>query len=162
MVLGFIFAMLCVFGWASEAVICAYGMKEDEISPEESLQVRQLTSAIVYGFLIIPIIKGIKFTVAILPTSAMGIIVLTALAGTASYVFYYKGIHKIGATKAMSLNITYSAWAIIFGLVLLGNDIDLKSIICSIVIMIGSIMAAGDINEITSIFLKNKRKNILN
>lgn len=162
LVLGFIFAMLCVVGWASEAVICAYGMKEDEISPEESLQVRQLTSAIVYGFLIIPIIKGIKFTVAILPTSAMGIIGLTALAGTASYVFYYKGIHKIGATKAMSLNITYSAWAIIFGLVLLGNDIDLKSIICSIVIMIGSIMAAGDINEITSIFKKNKRKNILN
>lgn len=160
--LGFIFAMLCVVGWASEAVICAYGMKEDEISPEESLQVRQLTSAIVYGFLIIPIIKGIKFTLVILPTSAAGIICLTALAGTASYVFYYKGIHKIGATKAMSLNITYSAWAIIFGLVLLGNDIDLKSIICCIVIMIGSIMAAGDINEITSIFFKDKNKNILN
>ncbi|WP_300383422.1 DMT family transporter [Clostridium sp.] len=159
--LGFIFAILCVVGWASEAVICAYGMKEDEISPEQSLQVRQLTSAIVYGFLIIPIIKGLKFTLGILPTSATGIICLTALAGTASYIFYYKGIHKIGATKAMSLNITYSAWSIIFGLVLLGNDIDLKSIVCCVVIMAGSIMAAGDINEIISMFTKKKRKNIL-
>ena len=158
LVLGFGFAMICVLGWSSEAVICAYGMKEDEINPEESLQIRQLTSAVVYGFLIIPLIKGIKFTLLILPTAATGIIGLTALAGTASYVCYYKGIHKIGATKAMSLNITYSAWAILIGLILLGNDLDLKSIICCIAIIVGSIMAAGDINEITSIFFKRKKK----
>ena len=128
--LGFVFALLCVIGWASEAVVCAYGMKEDEVSPEQSLQIRQLTSAITYGFLIIPIVKGIKFTLGVIPTTATGIIILTALAGTTSYVFYYKGIHKIGATKAMSLNITYSAWSIIFGVILLGNSIDIKSIIC--------------------------------
>lgn len=159
---GFIFAMLCVIGWSSEAVICAYGMKEDEITPEQSLQVRQLTSAVVYGFLIIPIVKGINFTVGLLPTTATVIICLTALAGTASYVFYYKGIHKIGATKAMSLNITYSAWAIVFGLILLGNSIDIKSIICAVVIMIGSIMAAGDTKEIASIFIKSNKRMELN
>ena len=156
--LGFIFAVLCVVGWASEAVICAYGMKEDEITPEQSLQVRQLTSAITYGFLIIPIVKGISFTMGVLPTTATAMILLTALAGTTSYVFYYKGIHKIGATKAMSLNITYSAWSIIFGVILLGNSVDLKSVICCIMIMIGSTMAAGDISEITSIF--GRKKNI--
>lgn len=150
--LGFIFAVLCVVGWASEAVICAYGMKEDEITPEQSLQVRQLTSAIVYGFLIIPIVKGISFTTAVIPTTATVVIILTALAGTTSYVFYYKGIHKIGATRAMSLNITYAAWSIIFGVILLGNSVDLKTVICCIMIMVGSTMAAGDIREITSIF----------
>ena len=61
----------------------------------------------------------------------------------------------------MSLNITYSAWAIVIGIVLLGNSIDLKSIICCIAIMIGSIMAAGDINEITSMFFKNKKSQHL-
>ena len=157
--LGFIFAIICVVGWSSEAVICAYGMKDDEVTPEQSLQIRQLTSAIIYGGLIIPIIKGIKFTLSVVPSSATGIIILTALAGTSSYVFYYKGIHKIGATRAMSLNITYSAWAIFLGLILLGNNIDLKSIICCIIIMIGSVMAAGDLNEITSIFSKNKSIN---
>ena len=129
------------------------------VSPEQSLQIRQLTSAIIYGGLIIPFIKGIKFTLSVLPSSVTGLIILTALAGTTSYVFYYKGIYKIGATRAMSLNITYSAWAIFFGLILLGNNIDLKSIICCIIIMIGSIMAAGDLNEITSIFSKNKSIN---
>lgn len=158
--LGFVCALLCVVGWASEAVICAYGMKNDEVSPEESLQLRQLTSAIVYGFLIIPIVKGLRFTLGVIPTTSTGIIIITALAGTASYVFYYKGIHKIGATKAMSLNITYSAWSIILGIILLGNSVDLKSIICCILIMIGSIMAAGDISEFKSLFKNNK--NIIN
>lgn len=156
--LGFIFAVLCVVGWASEAVICAYGMKEDEITPEQSLQVRQLTSAITYGFLIIPVVKGISFTMGVLSTTATVMILLTALAGTTSYVFYYKGIHKIGATKAMSLNITYSAWSIIFGIILLGNSVDFKSVICCIMIMIGSTMAAGDVREITFIF--NRKKSL--
>lgn len=163
LILGFVFAIICVIGWSSEAVICAYGMKEEEVSPEQSLQIRQVTSAIVYGLLIIPIIKGIKFTLSVVPTSSTGIIILTALAGTASYVFYYKGIHKIGATRAMSLNITYSAWSIFFGLILLGNDIDLKSIACCVIIMIGSVMAAGDLKDIIYIFYGNKsKKEIIN
>lgn len=157
--LGFIFAIICVIGWASEAVICAYGMKDDEVTPEQSLQIRQLTSAIIYGILIIPIIKGIKFTLTAIPNISTIIIVITALTGTASYVFYYKGIHKIGATRAMSLNITYSAWAIFLGLILLDNNIDLKSIFCCIIIIIGSVMAAGDLNEIKSIFFRDKRIN---
>lgn len=163
LILGFIFAIICVIGWSSEAVICAYGMKEEEVSPEQSLQIRQVTSAVVYGFLIIPIIKGIKFTLSVIPTSGTGIIILTALAGTASYVFYYKGIHKIGATRAMSLNITYSAWSIFFGLILLGNDINLKSFVCCITIMIGSVMAAGDLKDIIYIFSRDKsKKEIIN
>lgn len=157
--LGFIFAIICVIGWASEAVICAYGMKDGEVTPEQSLQIRQLTSAIIYGVLIIPIIKGIKFTLTVIPNISTMIIVITALAGTTSYVFYYKGIYKIGATRAMSLNITYSAWAIFFGLILLGNNIDLKSIFCCIIIMIGSVMAAGDLSEVTAMFLRDKRIN---
>lgn len=158
--LGFTCALLCVVGWSSEAVICAYGMKDDEVSPEQSLQIRQLTSAIAYGLLIIPMINGIRFTLGIIPTTATGIIIVTALAGTASYVFYYKGIHKIGATKAMSLNITYSAWSIILGIVLLGNSVDLKTVICCILIMIGSIIASGDMSEFKSVFKSNK--NIIN
>lgn len=162
LLIGFIFAIICVIGWSSEAVICAYGMKDDEVTPEQSLQIRQLTSAIIYGFLIIPILKGIKTTFVVIPTLTMGLIGITALAGTMSYVFYYKGIHKIGATKAMSLNITYSAWSIVFGVILMRNSVSFKTIICCIMIIIGSIVSAGDINEIVSIFKRDKSKNILN
>ena len=147
LMMGFIFALLCVFGWASEAVICSYGMKDDELTPNQSLFIRQLTSAITYGVIIIPLIQGVTFTVATLSDQSLILIILTALAGTLSYSFYYKAIHKIGATKAMSLNITYSAWAVLFGIVLQGNSIDLKSVICGGLIMMGSILAAGDLSE---------------
>lgn len=148
--LGFIFALMCVVGWASEAVICAYGMSDDEVSPEQSLQLRQLTSAITYGFILIPLLKGISTTFTISFSLAAPVILITALFGTASYICYYKAIHNIGATKAMSLNITYSAWAILFGTVLLGQPLSFKSIICSVIIMLGSILAAGDIKELVS------------
>ena len=157
--LGLACALLCVVGWASEAVICAYGMKDDEVSPEESLQIRQLTSAIVYGFLIIPIIRGIKFTLEVIPTITMVTIVVTSLAGTVSYIFYYKGICKIGATKAMALNITYSAWAIVLGIILLGNRVNAKSIICCLLIICGSVMSAGDMSELKSLFTNKKTIN---
>ena len=157
LVLGFIFAIVCVIGWASEAVICAYGMKGDEVTPEQSLQIRQFVSAMTYGVLIIPVVKGIGFATTILYSKASLVILFASLAGTASYIFYYMGIHKIGATKAMSLNITYSAWAIIFGLVILGNNIEVKSILCCIMIIAGSIMAAGDMNEIMGIFKKQEK-----
>ncbi|MBQ9014232.1 MAG: DMT family transporter, partial [Bacilli bacterium] len=58
--LGFIFALVCVLGWSLESVICAYGMKDDEINPEQALQIRQLVSGITYGIIIIPIISGIE------------------------------------------------------------------------------------------------------
>lgn len=148
--LGFIFALMCVIGWASEAVICAYGMSEEEVSPEQSLQLRQLTSAITYGFILIPLLKGVSTTLTISITWASAVILITALFGTASYVCYYKAIHTLGATKAMSLNITYSAWAILFGVILLGQPLAFKSIICAVIIMIGSILAAGDVKELLS------------
>lgn len=154
LLLGFLFAFVCVIGWASEAVICSYGMKDEEITPDQSLQVRQMTSAIFYGIVIIPILGAVNFTANVIPTNATVVIMLAALVGTASYLCYYKGIHQIGSTKAMSLNITYSAWAIIIGVFLNDNVIDVKCIICCLIIIVGSILASGDIKELKNIFVK--------
>lgn len=147
-VLGFGCALLCCVGWASEAVICAYGLRDPDITDEQALQIRQLTSALFYGIAIISVLKGWDFTISLLPNSVMGIIAASALFGTASYVCYYKAIATIGASKAMALNITYSAWAIVFSFFLLHTLPDVKSVICGIVIVFASIVAAADINEI--------------
>lgn len=157
--IGFFFALLCVLGWAAEAVIIAYGLKDPEISDEQALQIRQMTSAIFYGVIILPILKGWKITLEIIPTSVAGIILISALFGTASYLFYYKAINKIGASKAMALNITYCAWAIIFGYLLLKEIITIKEIVCALVIIGGSIVAGGDIKEFVKIGRKASRFN---
>lgn len=154
--LGFLFALMCVIGWASEAVIIAYGLKTQEISDRLALQIRQLTSAIFYGAIIIPFVGGWSFTLSILPTKTAAIILLAALFGTASYLFYYKAINKIGASKAMALNITYSAWSIVFGAIILNEEVSLRSVIYALIIVGGSVTAAANLEEI----VKLKKKAI--
>lgn len=155
--MGFLCAMLCCISWAAEAVICAYGMKESQINNEEALQIRQLTSAVFYGMVILTVLKGWKFTLAVLPTASTAGILIAALFGTASYVYYYKAIAVIGPSKAMALNITYSAWAIVFSILLLHMLPDRKSIVCGIVIVAGSLLAAANPGEIFG-FLRKRNK----
>ena len=144
---GFLFAVLTMFAWGSEAVICSYGMQDGEIPSHYALQIRQLVSASVYAVILLPLLKAWPFTVGVFNTSAAMMVAITALAGTLSYTCYYKAIKMILPSKAMALNITYSAWAIVFSLILLGNVPTAKSIVCAVMILCGSIMAAYKLNE---------------
>jgi len=136
-IVGIIWALVCVLGWGSECVICAIGMKGDEVSAEFALQIRQLTSGLVYAFLIIPVIGGIGLSIEVLRTSVIWWVLAIALSGTLSYLFYYQAIYKIGATKAMGLNITYVVFSIAFDIFINGTQLSLKTIICSIMVMGG-------------------------
>ena len=117
-------------------------MKDDEVSSTQALQIRQFVSAIFYGTIIIPIIGGVGLSKIIITSNISILICFTALIGTASYMFYYKAIDRIGPVKATGLNITYCIWSIIFDVVILGNCITLKLILCSVLIIIGSIMVS--------------------
>ena len=141
---GFLCAFLCVIGWGSECVICAYGMEGDEVSSEFALQIRQMTSAIVYGLLIIPVVGGIGLSFEILRTSVLWWVAGTALAGTVSYLCYYNAIYRIGATRAMGLNITYVVWSIVFDKLFLGTDIGVSTIISSILVIVGVYFVAKE------------------
>ena len=150
--LGLLFALLTVFSWGSEAVICSYGMTDGEIPSHYALQIRQMVSGCVYAVILLPILKAWPFTISILPELSTVVILVTALAGTLSYACYYKAIKLILPSKAMALNITYSAWAIVFSLVLLGVVPSIKSILCALMILCGSIMAAYKKDEdVTSV-----------
>lgn len=142
--IGIIFVLLCIFGWGSEAVICAIGMKDEEITSDIALLFRQCTSAIIYGFLIIPIFKGIHVSIAVAGSSIITSVILTSIFGTASYLFYYSAISKIGPTKAMGLNITYFVWAIILEWIFMGNGFSIKTIIIGSIIMFGSYLIAKE------------------
>lgn len=146
--LGLAGALLCVFGWGSEAVICAYGMRDDAVDNETALQIRETTSALVYGLVILPLLGAWAFTASAIPNFATGVVALAGLAGAASYLFYYKGIASIGAARGMAVNITYSAWAVVFGFVLLGNAPGIVEVGCCIVIMCGTVLAASDWDEL--------------
>ncbi|MBQ4424116.1 MAG: DMT family transporter [Lachnospiraceae bacterium] len=150
--LGFAGTLMCSFGWGIEAVIIAKCVQDPEITDEIALQIRQTTSAVTYGIVILPILKGWGFTASLFHGSGWLIptIALAALFATVSYLFYYRAISQIGASKSMALNITYSAWAVIFSVVLF-RDLSLLNpvtVICTLVVLIFGILAAADTKEL--------------
>lgn len=146
--LGFIFALGSVFGWGMECVICAYGMKDEEVTPEHALQIRQVTSALVFGLIIIPIFGGYAVIGDIIMSKEMIYIALVGLCGAVSYLGYYKAINEIGPTRAMAINITYVSWTIFFGFIFFGSPVTAKLLICSVMILVGSIITVANPDEL--------------
>ena len=139
--IGFLCALICCMGWALEAVICTYGMRDGEISDVHAIQIRQATSSIFYGIIILPLLHAWGVTLDIVITTALFPLLVAAFLGTASYLCYYKALVGIGASRSMALNITYSAWAILFSVIFLQNFPSTKEILCSILIVGGSNIA---------------------
>ena len=154
-VLGIIGALLCSFGWGIEGVILAKCLKDPEVKDEYALQIRQTTSALTYGLILLPVLKGWGFTISLF-TGNTGMLIptiaLAALFATVSYLFYYKAIASIGAAKSMALNITYVPWAMVFSVVLLGDYsvISPVTIICAIIVIVCGTFAAADYKTILS------------
>jgi len=150
--LGILGAVMCSFGWGIEAVILAKCLTDPEVTDELALQIRQTTSAIVFGAIILPIVGAWGDTVTLFSASSgwtLPFIVIAALFATVSYLFYYKAISKIGASKAMALNVSYAAWAMIIGLFLPGATIPgPMTFVFAAVVLICSILAAADFKDI--------------
>ena len=150
--LGFAGTLMCAFGWGIEAVIIAKSVQDDAVTDEIALQIRQTTSALVYGVVILPFLKGWGFTVSLFNHTDWLIpcIAAASLFATASYLFYYKAISQIGASKAMALNITYSAWAVIFTIIFLRDTslMNISTILCTIAVIVFGILAGADYKDL--------------
>lgn len=142
---------MCAFGWGTEGVILSKCLKD--VNSEYALQIRQTVSALIYGVIIIPLLKGTHFTLSLFGKeniSALLFIAAAALCATVSYLCYYKAIAKVGVSKAMGLNITYTAWAMFFGVIILQNYsvLNFGTIACSVVVVVCGILAAVDFKEL--------------
>ena len=161
--LGILGAVMCSFGWGIEAVILAKCLTDPEVTDEYALQIRQTTSALVYGVILLPILgcvvggplDGWKFAASLFVNTGWLIptIAIAGLFATVSYLFYYKAIAQIGASKAMALNVTYTAWALVFSTILTAvqGAFQLPSaltIVCALVVLVCGIFAAADFKEI--------------
>ena len=140
--LGVLGALGCVVGWGSEAVLLAWGMRDDIVDNETALHIRQTTSGLTYLLIVIPVSGAFRFAAGAAISPATAVIVLAALTGAASYLFYYKAINVIGASRGMALNISYSAWAVVFALVLQGTVPTALQIVCCVVTLTGTVLAA--------------------
>ena len=141
--LGVLGALGCVVGWGSEAVLLAWGMRDDAVDNETALHIRQTTSGLAYLVVVIPVSGSFHFAIREAAVStATGVVALAALTGAASYLYYYKAIDTIGASRGMALNISYSAWAVVFALVLQRTVPSALQIVCCVVTLVGTVLAA--------------------
>ena len=141
--LGVLGALGCGVGWGSEAVLLAWGMRDDAVDNETALHIRQTTSGLAYLVVVIPVSGSFHFAIREAAVStATGVGALAALTGAASYLYYYKAIDTIGASRGMALNISYSAWAVVFALVLQRTVPSALQIVCCVVTLVGTVLAA--------------------
>lgn len=143
--LGVIGAIICCIGWGLESIIVGYGMKEEKITDEQILTIRQITSAICYAILVIKFLVEGNQVIDII-NSKIYLIILASICGTISYLFYYKSIEKIGVSKALPLNITYVIWSIFFSYILLNNKIEITNILIICLIIVGIIISEKNKN----------------
>lgn len=155
--LGLLGTAMCAIGWGLEAVLIGKGLKNDEVSSDIALHIRQTISWLAYAIIILPCLQYFnawQFTVSlfnIVNTQwLIPLIMLAGLFGTTSYLFYYKAINNIGATKALPLNVTYVAWTIIINLILFQNveDYNWLSYLSMVVVFVSSIFAAIDVSQL--------------
>ena len=150
--LGFAGTIMCAFGWGIEAVIIAKSVQDDAVTDEIALQIRQTTSALVYGLIILPVVKVWGFTLSLFGGSGWLIptIAVAASFATVSYLFYYKAISQIGASKSMALNVTYSAWAVIISIIFLRNYSLLNpvTIVCTFSVFLFGILTGTDYKDL--------------
>lgn len=162
-ILGLAGAILSVVGWGSEAVVCAWATRQKSIDDEIILHIRQTTSAFAYVIIAIIAIVSSVFvsstgistgistglesyislnTSSLQPLKIAGMAIIVGLLGVGSYLCYYRGIAKVGASRAMAANVTYAAWSMIVTAIISCTMPSALAWICCITIMCSTVFVA--------------------
>ena len=154
--LGVFFALICVLGWSLEATVCAYGMKDDDIDPVACVLLRQTTSGLTFGIVLVPIFSNYSTVIEVAQTTTIWYLVAAGLLAAVSYSCYYKAIYMIGPIRGMSTNITYVAWTVFISIVFLGGEFSLTSMIFALIIIAGSIISVLKMQDNPGVVKKNE------
>ena len=151
---GILLALIAAVGWATEGVVCGYGMKDGKIDPMLALLIREVASGLAYNLIVAPIfLRGFpnvwEGTCAVFSdVPCWSALVVTALIGMISFGCWYISIDNIGAAKALCLNVTYSFWAVVFTLLFslfvpqyVTGSITVHIIVGSVLMLVGVSMA---------------------
>ena len=141
--LGLVGTIACAIGWGVEAVLVS--KSNTSLATLNILRLKYFCSSVLYVFLLV-FICDFSEIISFISTSAL-FSILAAFAGLLSYKYYYEAIDEIGASKAMSCNMTYVACSVIFSLLVYKNfsDYGILSYLCIIIVLVTGIIAGGGI-----------------
>ena len=121
--LGILCALCSTAGWAAEGLLV---QKAASLDNDIALLLRQSVSGAVFWILVLPLFGGLP----------------VALSMAASYLCYYLAIHRIGAARAMPLNITYCAWAVVLAWVFQGTTVSGPEAVFCAGVILGGVLSA--------------------
>lgn len=149
--LGICFSLLAAVAWALEGVISTYGM--DIIDSDIAVGIREISSFIIYAFIILPLISvmGYKMFLTTIDYRTFSYIGLAAFFGGGSYLAWYRGMNRTGVSRAMSLNITYALWSVVFGWLLSDLQVTWNLVIGVTAITIGTMLTIGNPKDMVTI-----------
>lgn len=146
-VMGIIFALLCACAWGSEAVLCSYGMKSGEISNLSAICIRQNISMITYGAVLTLYFVFFSYGESIDINSSLTYVGMAAIFGSTSYYCYYRALATIGVSRAMALNISYTAFSAIFSYLLFGMELTMSQMLIGFCIVVSGLISAYDFEK---------------
>lgn len=146
-IMGIIFALVCACAWGSEAVLCSYGMKSGEISNLSAICIRQNLSMITYGTLITLYFIFFQYGESIDFNSSLAYVGMAAIFGSTSYYCYYRALATIGVSRAMALNISYTAFSAIFSYLLFGIELTISQMLIGFCIVVSGLISAYDFEK---------------
>lgn len=146
-VMGIIFALLCACAWGSEAVLCSYGMKSGEISNLSAICIRQNLSMITYGAVLALYFVFFSYGESIDLNSSLSYVGMAAIFGSTSYYCYYRALATIGVSRAMALNISYTAFSAIFSYLLFGMELTMSQMLIGFCIVMSGLISAYDFEK---------------
>jgi len=146
-VMGIIFALVCACAWGSEAVLCSYGMKSGEISNLSAICIRQNLSMITYGTLMTLYFIFFHYGESIDFNSSLAYVGMAAIFGSTSYYCYYRALATIGVSRAMALNISYTAFSAIFSYLLFGIELTISQMLIGFCIVVSGLISAYDFEK---------------
>lgn len=146
-IMGIIFALVCACAWGSEAVLCSYGMKSGEISNLSAICIRQNLSMITYGTLMTLYFVFFHYGESIDFNSSLAYVGMAAIFGSTSYYCYYRALATIGVSRAMALNISYTAFSAIFSYLLFGIELTISQMLIGFCIVVSGLISAYDFEK---------------
>lgn len=146
-IMGIIFALVCACAWGSEAVLCSYGMKSGEISNLSAICIRQNLSMITYGTVMTLYFVFFHYGESIDFNSSLAYVGMAAIFGSTSYYCYYRALATIGVSRAMALNISYTAFSAIFSYLLFGIELTISQMLIGFCIVVSGLISAYDFEK---------------
>mgnify|MGYP004685188469 FL=1 len=146
-IMGIIFALVCACAWGSEAVLCSYGMKSGEIANLSAICIRQNLSMITYGAVLTLYFVFFQYGESIDINSSLAYVGMAAIFGSTSYYCYYRALATIGVSRAMALNISYTAFSAIFSYLLFGMELTMSQMLIGFCIVVSGLISAYDFEK---------------